>query len=655
MKNDVDVVRSVLQGDQDAYRFLVDKYKQAVYSVVLSRVHDETEAQDLTQESFIRAYMNIESLKDMAKFGQWISGIARNVAGKWLERTKRHESLEGLIEMGADIDTNTSPFQWVASVGGVDETLQKEQMRQMLWKGIYELPEVSQNVLLLSYMREMNRKKIAEFLGISEAAVRNRLHKSRKQLKKEMLKMLENTAKSQKLPENFTDEVISEAMKRGQQYLEEKQWEQAKKEFQRIADIQEDYAPAYKGIGLAARGTVLEQLKAERAPIDKNLLEEAYQELSRAYRLGARDWDTVWTLGKLYGQFGRYAEQTQLFLDFSKTASKPSEAFKADFEAIQSMGTGQEQYQRAVEHHRKLIAQFAEKVSAKEQLESFWMLYFAYVETGLYDEWLDQTKRLESKAFPVSFHERMAYACWRSDAYFQTKRYRESIQVGEAFLDFMDSHPTFHPHRRWYLLDIYAVRLLSSYRALGQQEKIEEAFRFIESTLEKYEDERRQKISELENQSCEPKAKQTDESELRKLDSVYEGMGVESGEVYPLGGSREQIRRWLDEMYKSGIDNAYHDTGCGFAWIGEGEKAIHLFLKKRAQRDGNHHVWLAAFLLQFREDRKSALSHLKQAAEDRGYVASGGLKRAFERFDEFEPVRADPEFMAIVNASVIAE
>jgi hypothetical protein len=122
---------------------------------------------------------------------------------------------------------------------------------------------------------------------------------------------------------------------------------------------------------LAARGTVLEQLKAERTPIDKNLLEEAYQELSRAYRLGVRDWDTVSTLGKLYGQFGRDAEQTQLFLDFSKTASNPVEAFKAGVEAIQSMGIGQEQYQKAVEHHRKLIAQFAEKASAKEQLESF--------------------------------------------------------------------------------------------------------------------------------------------------------------------------------------------------------------------------------------------------------------------------------------------
>jgi tetratricopeptide (TPR) repeat protein len=183
--------------------------------------------------------------------------------------------------------------------------------------------------------------------------------------------MLEETVRSQKLPENFTDEVISEAMKRGQRYLQEKQWEQAKKEFQRAADIQEDYAPAYKGIGLAARGTVLEQLKAERTPIDKNLLEEAYQELSRAYRLGVRDWDTVSTLGKLYGQFGRDAEQTQLFLDFSKTASNPVEAFKAGVEAIQSMGIGQEQYQKAVEHHRKLIAQFAEKASAKEQLESF--------------------------------------------------------------------------------------------------------------------------------------------------------------------------------------------------------------------------------------------------------------------------------------------
>jgi RNA polymerase sigma-70 factor (ECF subfamily) len=240
MTNDANIVDSILQGNQDAYRFLIDKYKRAVYSVVLSFVHDETEAQDLTQEAFIRAYMNIESLKDRARFGPWISGIARNVAGKWLERTKRHESLEGLIETGADVDTDTAHME------DVDEALQREQMRQALWKGIYALPEVLREALLLSYMREMNRKEIAEFLGISEAAVRNRLYKARKQLKKEMFKMLKNSVKDQKLPENFTDEVISEAMKRGQQYLEEKQWERAREEFQRVADIQEDYAPAYR-------------------------------------------------------------------------------------------------------------------------------------------------------------------------------------------------------------------------------------------------------------------------------------------------------------------------------------------------------------------------------------------------------------------------
>lgn len=47
MTNDANVIDSILRGNQDSYRFLVDKYKQAVYSVILSRVHDETEAQDL--------------------------------------------------------------------------------------------------------------------------------------------------------------------------------------------------------------------------------------------------------------------------------------------------------------------------------------------------------------------------------------------------------------------------------------------------------------------------------------------------------------------------------------------------------------------------------------------------------------------------------
>jgi RNA polymerase sigma-70 factor (ECF subfamily) len=173
MKSDADLVGRVLQGDKKAFRSLVDKYKQAVYSVILSITRNETEAQDLTQETLIKAYLNLESLKDRTKFGRWLSAIAHNVACNWLERNRTHESLEGLIEQNGSKQMSLQPC---ITMEAEDEFLQKDQLRQVLWKGIYSIPEACREALLLFYMREMKRKDIADFLGISESAVRNRIY-----------------------------------------------------------------------------------------------------------------------------------------------------------------------------------------------------------------------------------------------------------------------------------------------------------------------------------------------------------------------------------------------------------------------------------------------------------------------------------------------
>ena len=638
MKSDADFVGKVLQGDQNAYRLLVDKYKQAVYSIVLSKVHNATEAQDLTQEALIRAYLNLESLKDRTKFGQWLSAIARNVAWKWLERNRPHESLEYLVEPD---DANQKPLQLCAQGYAADEILQKEQMRQLLWKGIYSLPEAFREVLLLSYMRGMKRKEVADFLGISESAVKNRLYKARKLLK-EVLNMLEETVKNQKLPENFTDEVISEAMKRGRQYLEKKRWEQAKGEFRRAVDIQEDYAPAYKGIGLAARGEVLERLDNSSEPIASSLLEEAYQELSRAYRLGARDWDMVETLSELYGQFGRREEQCRILWEVSQTSENPAKAFKAGAWATSIESRYLKQPEKAVEHHRQLLSRFENTVPIKDRLHSHIYQLLAYKEASYLDEWLETAEELVEKGMSeIPLHDRMAYTCQCGMAYFQSKRYQDAIRVGEDFLDFLKELTIPHPYRRWYMLDTCAC-ILQSYQTLGLNDKLQDAFQFIDKTLNEYEEEWMEKIAFLEGLS---------DSEVRKLDEIYS----EVGEGYPMGGSKEEIRKWLDKMYRDGIDCAYHNIGCVFSWIGEGERAIRCFLNKRKGENGNHYMWLASLMLQFRGDREEALSYLKRAAEDRSWAASGGLKMQFESFEGFSSVQNDREFLDVINASVIAD
>ena len=98
-QDDLQIVQAIRGGDSTAFTVLVEKYKKAVYSVILPKVRDFHQAQDLTSETFVTAYLSIESLDTPEKVGTWLCGIARNIANKWLYREKRDDlSLEGLLE-----------------------------------------------------------------------------------------------------------------------------------------------------------------------------------------------------------------------------------------------------------------------------------------------------------------------------------------------------------------------------------------------------------------------------------------------------------------------------------------------------------------------------------------------------------------------------
>lgn len=636
--SDTDIVQSALKGDATAFGKIVEAYQQSIYGLVLSRIRDATQAQDLTQETFIRAYLNLESLTAPEKLGSWLSGIALNVSYKWLGRNRQLESLDQLLEV--DEPELSAAFGSMPNDTPMAEVLQHEEMRQFLWRGIYTLDDSLREVIVLFYVRRMKCAEIAQLMEISEGAVRNRLHKGRKQLKKEMLFMREHHVETPELPKDFIAKIVEEAMARGEAYLKEGSWESAKQAFQRVVDVQEDHAQGYRGIGLATRGQVLEQLDAPEGQVDAQILEEAFTELSRAYRLGAKDWDTVWTLGKLYEQFGRCEEQIQIFLDYSQTAQDPLEAFKAGVQAAHEMGAlCSSRYNEGVDLHQQLLKQYVEDIPPAEQLDSYMGLWAAYKEANRVELWVSGTAALEGEALPkLTLQDRNAYTGWLCDAYFELGRYEAGIEAGEAYIHFMHNIETPHPCYCVYLIDAYP-KLLLCYQAAGRMDKIEEAYQFIEQTLDSYEAEWKARVAELEGL--------TDE-ELHQWDEIYGNL--ENLPAYPTGSDKGEIRKWLDEVYSNGADWAYHNTGCGFKWIGEGEKAIHFFKRKHYQDDGNHNMWMTEIILECRKDKDLALTYFKRAACDKRDVASGRLRQWFEHSDSLEPVREDSRFLEVVNS-----
>lgn len=649
MLSDTEIAQAAKEGDQQAFEALIEKYKNAVYAVILPKVKNFHHAEDLAQETFVQAYKNLSSMKEPEKVGFWLCGIARNVTNKWIARKKRVDfSIDQLMAETPGLEDEMLALPHHTSEETPLEKMQRNQTHQLLWRCLMNLPEISEEILILFYMRDMKQKEISRFLDISLTAVRNRLLDARKRLKKEMIEMVENTVQNQSLAENFTEQVITEIMAQGEEYLADGTWEKAREQFQCATDIQQDYAPAYRGIGMALKGMIDDQLNLPQGIVDRQLLEEAYTELERAYRLGARDSETVWTLANLYHRFQRCEEYVELLWDFAQAASDIKASFEAGYKCLFEMQQNcVADFLRTIEFHQMLLRRFSDQVSSADQLDSYLHVRRAYFEIERAEDWLVQTESLvEQIGDEMLMAQYFFYMRDRGDMFRSLKRYQDAASVYEMFINWIRASDKSHPHKQRFIIEIQGFHLLQTYHALCEHDKIKAVLADAEATLQRYHVERDTLLASI-----------TDEGEVtrQRLDAMYGQV-----ETYPHGESVEVIQNWVKKKYFTGILHATHNLAAGCARIDEGEAAIRFF-QFTAEHEQQHkgrvgglvNGWLARLVLQFRDDHCASLEYLKRASEDRRWAASGWIKRSFEQ-EIFDPVRDDPAFLAVVNESVIS-
>ncbi len=162
--DDAGLVKAVLDGDKDAFVFLVDRYQGAVYAYCLNQVSSDEDAKDVTQEVLLKAYLNLRQLKTPHAFRSWLYTIASNECRMWHRKNRSHEALEaeaetGSIAHGSDLETQL--------------TVKKE---------IDALPESQRLVVLMHYFSGFSLKEIGEFLGTSREAIKARLFRARQRL-----------------------------------------------------------------------------------------------------------------------------------------------------------------------------------------------------------------------------------------------------------------------------------------------------------------------------------------------------------------------------------------------------------------------------------------------------------------------------------------
>lgn len=185
---DADVVEAVRAGDTDAYRELVDRHKRMLYGVIIRLVGDPDVAEELAQETFVKAYARIYEFRREATFATWLVQIGVNAARDHIRRTrrlreKRVVSLDEFRENHGD----TTPDRRPASDPGAE--LEAEEAKTMMRRALAQLPSEYREVLVLKHFENWSYERIAEATGDSIGTLKVRAHRARRLLRERLLRL----------------------------------------------------------------------------------------------------------------------------------------------------------------------------------------------------------------------------------------------------------------------------------------------------------------------------------------------------------------------------------------------------------------------------------------------------------------------------------
>jgi RNA polymerase sigma-70 factor (ECF subfamily) len=178
-------IKRVLEGDRDAFAYLVDKYKSMVFTLALRITGDREEAEEIAQDTFIKAYQSLSSFKGKAKFSSWLYRIVYNTGISHIRKQPAgRESLD---------ETNIPETLYVESKRN-HESLSAEERKKYLEVALDALDQQERLFVILYYYEERDLDEIAEIAGITKTNTKVRLHRARKK----MLLVLETYLKEEK-------------------------------------------------------------------------------------------------------------------------------------------------------------------------------------------------------------------------------------------------------------------------------------------------------------------------------------------------------------------------------------------------------------------------------------------------------------------------
>jgi RNA polymerase sigma-70 factor (ECF subfamily) len=175
------LVARAVAGDSAAFEALVARHERRAYSLAYRLVGTRSDAQDVVQDAFLRAYRALPSFRGGASFSTWLYRIVTNTALMLLRSRRRRptQPLDAFLPRFDAAGRHAGTPAQLARPAQAEELLDRKALARKVRAGIARLPERQRTAFVLRDLEELGTAEVAQVLGISEAAVRQRVHRAR--------------------------------------------------------------------------------------------------------------------------------------------------------------------------------------------------------------------------------------------------------------------------------------------------------------------------------------------------------------------------------------------------------------------------------------------------------------------------------------------
>jgi len=181
-KDDRYYISKVLEGDMQAFSYLVDKYKDMVFTLAFRILKNRENAEEVAQDSFVKVYQNLKKFKSKSKFSTWLYRIVYNTAISRV-RVKQNPTMS--------IDDQKF-FEIEDEKQNVSKSFDIENNKMILQRLLNKLDESDRALITLYYLDECKISEIAEITGQNNSNIKVKLHRTRKKMKEELHRILKS-------------------------------------------------------------------------------------------------------------------------------------------------------------------------------------------------------------------------------------------------------------------------------------------------------------------------------------------------------------------------------------------------------------------------------------------------------------------------------